>query len=404
MSIKFKCSCGKELDVPDETAGREAFCPGCRKSVPVPDGSDPSDMADGALSAGADEREASEFKPGALASLLEAPSSDPSAPSDESDKSDKSDKSDRSSVEVLPGKIKFHCECGQKVAVPVPAPQSVGKCPRCKRTLTVPNVPGVTDRKPRAAGKKRVRTSSEYLGHCAKCGRRIEDSRAVFCPRCGSLLESKAPVPERKKTAGRSAQKRNVSPPPPPPPPPPSPPPSPPAPRAADTEVRQRSAREAAERAANLLRPSARVKGSGANRAPEMLVLGRPAGLGRRLAGFLLDVSAAGGVAAGAYVLAGRAELDAALVPSVLAAVAAFAVMNEVFFAALTGGRSLGLLVSGVGVCNYEGRPAGVLLLLVRLLAFALLFIGAPLALFDSQRRTLHDIVCGTTVRRLAGG
>jgi uncharacterized RDD family membrane protein YckC len=441
MSIKFKCSCGKELDVPDETAGREAFCPGCRKSVPVPDesdqsdGSDGSDMSDGASPAKADEREASEFKPGALADLLGASSSGKSDKSDKSDRSDKSgsdqgaasarrkeervseteevgrsiaapekslanssappDKPDISSVEVLPGKIKFRCECGQKVAVRTPAPQSAGKCPRCKRTLTVPSVPGVSDKQPRKSRRKRSKTSAKDLRHCAKCGRRIEDTQAAFCPRCGSPLESKAPVPERKKTAELPAAEHDA---------PPASPASSPAPRAPDPDVRGRSAREAAERAANLLRPPSRMKVPATGQVPELSVLGRPAGLGPRLASFLLDSLAGGGMAAGAYMLASRAELGAALVPAVLAAVAAFALVNEVIFAALTGGRSLGMLVSGVGVRNHEGQPAGVLLLLVRLLASTLLFIGAPLALFDAQRRTLHDIVCGTTVRRLSGG
>jgi uncharacterized RDD family membrane protein YckC len=99
--------------------------------------------------------------------------------------------------------------------------------------------------------------------------------------------------------------------------------------------------------------------------------------------------------------LAGRAGYGAALLPSALTALAAFMFMNEVVFAALSGGRSLGLLVAGLAVSDHDGRPAGALLLAARLMASLVLLVGVPLALVDSQRRTLHDIVCGTNVRRL---
>ncbi len=461
MTIKFKCACGRELDVPEETAGREAFCPGCRKSVPVPEKPELN-----AASAG-DEREASEFKPGALASLLggeapageskkpkseapaepepapgkskeeraqeaqavgdsipapdpkkeegaaiaqEKPKADPqkepakeSRPEEVPESEVKAEEANETQdvpppgVEVLPDRIKFHCMCGQKVAVRVPAPQSAGKCPRCKRTLTVPSVPGVTDKQPGTAKKKRTKTSAKELRHCSKCGRRIEDPNAAFCPRCGSPLEARpAPRGGRRETAKLPAGDMDT-------------PASAPAavsaaasPPSSD-QVRQRSAREAADRAAKLLRPPSRMEVPNVGEVPSRNVLGQPAGVLRRLGSFLLDAMAASGVAVVAHYLASRAGLDAALLPSALAALAAFAVINEVVFAALSGGRSLGMLVTGVGVRNHEGQPAGLLLLLVRLLASLVLFIGAPLVVIDSQRRTLHDIVCGTTVRRLSG-
>jgi len=454
MSIRFKCACGRELDVPDEDAGREALCPGCRKSVPVPEEPDLSGVP------GGDEREASEFKPGALASLLNgnsptaAPESDvPAAPKPaasvrreeraqearaigdsipapeskernpaartgqsqygpESEKPEgtprdevppeqvKVDKADETrgvtppGVEILPDKIKFRCKCGQKVAVRVPAPQGAGRCPRCKRTLTVPSIPGVTDRQQRSGTRKRAKTSARELRHCVKCGRRIEDPNAAFCPRCGSPLENQRPAWQKRETdelpAGdpeAPAKRDHAS----------------PAPEPSREQRRQSAAREAADRAANLLRPPSRMEVPQVGSVPELAVAGRPAGLGRRLGVFLLDSLATGGVAVVAYFLASRAGLQAARLPSVLAAVGAFAVINEAIFAALSGGRSLGMLVTGVGVRNHEGRPAGLLLLLVRLVASLLLLIGAPLAIIDSQRRTLHDIVCGTTVRRLIG-
>jgi uncharacterized RDD family membrane protein YckC len=494
MTIKFKCACGHELNVPDESAGREAFCPGCRKSVPVPGGDDL------VAKSPADDREASEFKPGALANLLgdylppqsggegeavlheqrvgEAPPEAP-APAEEppptaeaaADKPEQKPEEkaaekdeDRAApeapervpaagsteerpaepkpplpparaaaeqpgsansaeekpsggdppagekpagekaedrvpddavkaapaaeaqdvpppgVEVFPDKIKFRCKCGQKVAVRIPAPHSAGKCPRCKRTLEVPRVPGVTDKKPRKAKKDRTITSAKDLRHCSKCGRRIEDPRAVFCPRCGFPVELRPPDGKKKETAEIEVEKRDPEP----------------------AELRRRSAREAADLAAELLRPPSRMEVTDLppDLPPPRLLLGQPAGIGRRMGAFLLDALGAVGVAVGGYVLAGRAGLQAALVPSAVAAAGAFLLINEVIFASLAGGRSLGMLVSGITVHNHEGQPAGPLLLLVRLLAWLLLLVFSPIALLDSQRRTLHDMVCGTTVRR----
>ncbi len=36
MTIKFQCKCGKRLEIDDEYAGREARCPACNATVPVP--------------------------------------------------------------------------------------------------------------------------------------------------------------------------------------------------------------------------------------------------------------------------------------------------------------------------------------------------------------------------------
>ena len=36
MTIQFKCKCGKSLEMDDEYAGREARCPACNATVPVP--------------------------------------------------------------------------------------------------------------------------------------------------------------------------------------------------------------------------------------------------------------------------------------------------------------------------------------------------------------------------------
>ncbi len=445
MPIKFKCSCGREISVAEDCAGREAFCPGCRKSVPVPGAELDSPPP-------ADEREASEFKPGALANILGdylpeksaaagAESKEPlrkeekkkeaspreekkqeesepvagekkpqKAPAPGAVKGKEEDKeskekaeaevpaeeikvapaSETQDVESTPGievfadKIKFHCECGQKVAVRIPAPRGAGTCPRCKRKLKVPAVPGVATRQkaaPPAAGAPTGRQN------CSKCGRRIEDSGAAFCPRCGfplSLLPpgvggggGKAPAAAPRKKPAPAEEKPALS-----------------------AEARKNLTREASLLAAERLRPAARSGGPGP--AEELAMLSaEPAGLGRRLGALGLDALATAAVAVSGYQLAGSVELVAALLPAALAAAGAFALLNEVLFAALAKGRSLGMVITGLRVLNHEGRPAGPLLLMARLLATLLLFIGAPLALFDGQRRALHDMVCGTTVRRL---
>ena len=36
MTIQFKCKCGKRLEIDDEHAGKEARCPACDATVPVP--------------------------------------------------------------------------------------------------------------------------------------------------------------------------------------------------------------------------------------------------------------------------------------------------------------------------------------------------------------------------------
>ena len=437
MPITFKCSCGRELTVPDDSAGREAFCPACRKKVPVPAG------GLGPASAAAPEsREASEFHPGALASLLgaeeppaellkpspgaeppaappppppapQAPAAAPAAPADKAPAAKagppgaKFASADTQAVpppgvEVFADKIKFHCECGQKVSVKLPAPQSAGKCPRCGRALRVPDLPGAPPRKDR----RPVKDSA----HCPKCGRRIEDLTAVFCPRCGFPLDLRppgappggdrpkaapgapagpaGPAPKTQDAPAAAPDIRVL--------PKDAPVPQPP-PAAADAalDLRKRSARQAAEAAADLLRP--------ADARGEPAPAGAPAGLGRRLAAFLLDCLVAGAVALVAMKIGERAGLERAW-PTALVGLGIFLVSNEVLFAALAGGRSLGMVIAGVAVVGAGGAPATALLLAARLLAWLLLFIGAPLAIFDGQRRTLHDLVCGTTMRQPVKG
>jgi len=437
MTITFKCSCGNGMSVPDSLSGREAFCPVCRKKLPVPGAS-----LEPASSAAPDQREASEFRPGALAKLLasgapapEPPGDQPAAPAPAAVPAEKSEplKENRPvpapavqspapaevgsapppsrgvqlasadnrpapppGVEVFPDKIKFHCECGQKVAVKLPAPHSAGKCPRCGRSLKIPDVRGGAAKE--AAGPKDKRAPKEML-RCPKCGRRIEDAAAAFCPRCGFALALPPPAP----SAGGDESKG-------PPPLPPAAGTPPPvagagaqpgdqgaagAAGAASAEVRKRSARQAAEAAADLLRPPGARDAFGAEPAC--------ASLPRRLAAFLLDLAVAAAVALVAWKLSD----DAGIKPSWHGAVAglgAFLVLNEVLFAAAAGGRSLGMVVFGVAVFSSAGRPAGLLVLAIRLAAWVVLIIGAPWALFEPQRRALHDLICGTTVRQTAKG
>ena len=451
--IRFKCSCGRELSAPDDSAGREVFCPGCRKSAPVPA---PPDLD--AKKAPVDEREASEFKPGALASLLGEPGGSggqqgeilheqkveagPAAPVEPEETRPPQEAAEKSAereepgdapgkekgrgkqesskgapgagaagekpqvppgeikvqpaaetqdvpppgVEVFPDKIKFRCECGQKVAVRLPAPRAAGKCPRCKRKLKVPEVPGA----PAPAAEERPAAEKE-LRHCNKCGRRIEDANAAFCPRCGFPLSLTPPGPSGGSGKGPSS----------------APPSAPAKPAGAGPaagkkiielpeEIRKRAVRQAADSAADRLRPTRRSELSPAPGPADA-----PAVLGRRLGAFLLDGVALAAVAVGAYSLAGRLAVEAALIPATLVGLGVFWLVNDVVFAAMAGGRSLGMTVAGLEVVNSEGRPAGLALLLVRFLAVIILFFGAPLALLDARNRALHDIVCGTSVRRV---
>jgi uncharacterized RDD family membrane protein YckC len=306
-------------------------------------------------------------------------------------------------VEIFPDKIKFHCECGQKVSVKLPPPHSAGKCPRCGRALRVPDLPGAPPRKDR----RPVKDSA----HCPKCGRRIEDLAAAFCPRCGFPLDLRPPAPPPGGEPPKSAPEAPAGPAAPAPkareaaPAPPEiqvlpkgapvPGATPPAGAEEGLDLRKRSARQAAEAAADLLRPAEARNGA----APA----GEPAGLGRRLAAFVLDGLVAGAVALVAMKIGERAGLERSW-PTALVGLGIFMAVNEVLFAALAGGRSLGMVICGVAVVNSGGQPAGALLLAARLAAWLLLFIGAPLAIFDGQRRTLHDLVCGTTMRHLARG
>ncbi|HOX07978.1 MAG TPA: RDD family protein [Planctomycetota bacterium] len=408
MTISLKCSCGNALNLPDDSAGRDAWCPSCRKKVPVP--AQPGGL-DPLPSAAPDRREASEFRPGALAQLLdtgsgagrkpEPPSQSPSSSPQESKPAaapppgptpgqSGAKPAAAPVIEIFPDKVKFHCECGQKVSVKLPAPNTAGKCPKCGRSLRVPRMPGAQGAAAPAASDKdeasRERSAARERINCDKCGRRIEDLSAAFCPRCGFPLSKQPPAwcpgAPAAAQARPAAAPENVTP----------RQPTPQVPASAmppSTEVRQRNAREAAEAAAELLRPAAARTESGPT-APE-------AGLVRRLAAFVIDAA----VAAAAGLLALKlAPSDGGELPWKMAVIglAAMLVINEVLFAATAGGRSLGLLVCGAGVFRSSGQPAGPVVLLARLLAWAVLMIGSPLALFDARRRTLHDLVCGTVV------
>ncbi len=421
MTISFKCSCGNPISVPDESAGREAFCPACRKRMPVPAAS-----LELTPSTAPDRREASEFRPGALAQLLgnDAPAggaaasparpaspqaasrspaqSAPQAASNEAPRpapagsppAGQSATPRKPRVEVLPDKVKFHCECGQKVSVRRPAPKTAGKCPRCGRSLRVPDV-DEGSRAPAAAQKEGAPQREKI--NCLKCGRRIEDLTAAFCPRCGFPLALRPPVATPDAASPAAASPAPSA------PPPPSTPPAPAtaAPESArppSEELRRRNAREAAEAAADLLRaaPASRPAGDGP----------APAGLVRRLAAFLVDALAAAAVGLLAVKLGTGVGSGTGLAAPTAATIgaSAFLLLNEVLFAGCSGARSLGMLICGVAVYGSSGRTAGPLLLGARTGAFLLLFIGAPLALFEARRRTLHDLICGTTVRRANGG
>jgi len=117
--IEFDCPCGQHLSVPESGAGRAAFCPSCRKSVPIPGGSpEPAPTASEAPAA-----------PPAEPATTDEPAPAPRA---------------KGEVEIIPGEngeasaIKFSCACGKRVSVPLPPPKKVGRCPACDRKLAVP--------------------------------------------------------------------------------------------------------------------------------------------------------------------------------------------------------------------------------------------------------------------------
>ena len=401
MTVEFKCSCGRELSVPDDSAGQEAFCPGCRKKVPVPAAGGGKLDADVGQKDG---REISEFRPGALANILGEETASPPAspapvaPAEKDKKVEEPNPAPAApekkpaaevpvkevkespaetqdvpppGVEVFPDKIKWHCECGQKVSAKIPAPRVIGKCPRCGRNLKVPEVPAAPaapEKKPAPPGESKPPARS--LGNCPKCNRRIEAEGAAFCPRCGFPLALEGPQKPEPSSAAESKDETKED----------------------TTAVRSRSARQAAEMVADHLRPISEA-------LPAASPGGIPAGPARRLAALGLDAVAAAGVALAAARIGESVAVGGGTAAGLVGLVGV-ALLNWVVVASASAGRSLGMVAAGMGVVDSAGRPAGIVRLFARLVVSLPLLPFSFMAFFDAQNRTLHDRICGTTVRR----
>jgi uncharacterized RDD family membrane protein YckC/predicted RNA-binding Zn-ribbon protein involved in translation (DUF1610 family) len=335
MAKSVFCSCGEVFEIKQASASGEVPCPKCGNLVSCRD----KDSGNGRGNT-ADSADSTESK-----------------------------------IEILADCIKFFCKCGQKVSVPVPSPQSIGKCPKCGDALEVPTVPGVTDRK--SPVKVNTKSVTSERSNCQQCGRRIEEADSLFCPRCGKLLD-RADKVQPTAESSKSSESAQVS-----------------------------QEKSLPDNVKNTDLATACAPSPVAIRSAELPLSSMEpgiAGIGRRVLGFVIDMLLCGFFAAVGLLVAreNNSNMDSSVI--FLVAVCSgggFALLNGAVFAGMSGGRSIGMVVCGTWTMSLDGRPAGFVLMLVRLLASLPLLPLAPLALLDRRRRALHDIICGTVVKRM---
>lgn len=109
MPITFSCSCGKNLRVGDEHAGKRVKCPSCGKAVAVPAA-----------------RKAAESQP--AAPKAQGGTATATAPSGQA--------------------VRFGCECGKQLQAKAELAGKRIKCPSCGTTLLVPGETGLQTTKP----------------------------------------------------------------------------------------------------------------------------------------------------------------------------------------------------------------------------------------------------------------
>ncbi|HYF51929.1 MAG TPA: RDD family protein [Planctomycetota bacterium] len=253
---------------------------------------------------------------------------------------------------------KLTCACGKRMLSPLKSAQPYGRCPKCGQRLPLPgyDVP----KEDSAKQPQVVRVSA------------VNVPPPPVLKRVGEPLPaSVAEVREDRTTTFAAASPRKTD---------------------SNTNV------DASKKAADRLRPS-----RGSMEAAARTVSGRIsawpiAGVTRRLLGEFIDITialaAAGGMLAWHLQEQGGDEDALYLLFSTMLLVLWF---NDGVIPLIWGG-SVGKLLVVTAVHTEEGVPPGVGRTLLRATLKWLMFPGWLIGAFDAQQRTLHDLLCGTTV------
>ena len=425
MQISFYCSCGESLSAPKSLRGRRAFCLICRRSVPVPAQIVRAHHMDLAGIPGVNEGTTGVMpavrsyridveKPASGDTTLNAPviADDPdSVPLKERIKAELQSKAKMQAVAAAPpsstaetvrkpssttgpmapprnGKTGEHtidiqapvktelvraadgreqwkltCACGKRVLSPLKSTQPYGRCPKCGQRLPLPgyDIPRVSADNILQGGKPQVTRVSA-----------VNVPPPLTVKRIGEPLPaSVADVREDRTTTFAAA-----------------------APRQTDSNP----SFDASVKAADRLRPS-----RGTMEALPRSVSGRIsawplAGVMRRLLAEFIDITIA--LATAGAVLAwhmneqGGESDPISLLLSTMLLVLWF---NDGIIPLIWSG-SVGKLLIVTVVHTEDGAPPGILRTMVRATLKWALIPGWLIGAFDAQQRTLHDLLCGTTV------
>jgi uncharacterized RDD family membrane protein YckC len=368
MHISFFCKCGESLNVPQSLSGRKAFCLQCRRPVPIPaavvrahgkDLAGLSDVTEGTTgvvplsvikSIRAEiQRDSSDGVASALAAKSEA------LRLKESIKSGLKNK-DEGTVDVdVPihaelirnesGKEhwKLTCVCGKRLLSPIPSEQPYGRCPKCGRRMPLPgyDVPKVT------------RVAAQHQPSKRADGDEIREDRTT--------------------TFAAVAKPKKV-----------------------DSNANFQAAVTAADR----LRPQRPSVRSSAARTHSGRISAWPAaGIPRRLIATFIDLTLATTVAGLAMVLSLQGALPEHFepIPTLAATMLLTLCFNDGVIHLIWGG-SIGKLLVVIIVQRTEGGECSILRTLARALMKWLLLPGWIIGAIDAQERTLHDLLCDTTV------
>jgi len=361
VPITFTCSCGERLQVPAGTVGRMAFCLKCRRSVPIPG----AVGAQSARQAGTEAKSGGEeggrpAKPaagsGVTNNVLRVTGTAEGGGAAEAN-------GQEAQCVLVHGEDgqdywRVICSCGKHVRTPVAVGRPYGRCPKCGQMLKMPG----------------------YLGSQKPVGApaRTAAGSVPVAPAREKVPDGGVAAPAQKSGEDESETAAfGVAP------------------------VNERMSREAANVAADRLRPSHAGAGRSGAEIEGKISAWPLAGKGARILATFIDLTIAA-VLAGVIVVLARKQIlprmflskEMVVVVLVLALTLTDGLVHILLDASI--GKKLAVLTTRTG----SGEPMGRARAILRALLKWLLFPGWLIGLVDPSGRTLHDLLCNTLVLR----
>jgi len=360
VPIRFRCSCGEELQVPAGTVGRMAFCLKCRRSVPIPGVAGAQDAPDAA--AGTRGVTAGFSSTNDVVRVTRAGEGGAAVGAGRGASAEGA-KGEEAQCVLVHGEDgqdywRVICSCGKHVRTPVAVGRPYGRCPKCGQMLKMPGYV-----QPKLPG----RVPAEPVAHSVPSVLFAEESASG-----GAGKPVQKSGEDESETAAFGA-----------------------------APVGERISRDAAIVAADRLRPSY-AGASGRMAEAESRISAWPlAGKGVRVLAAFIDLTI-GVVLAGILVFLARKHVLPETFNRIQMVIIVWLfvqILNDGLVHMIIGG-SIGKKLALITTRTASGKEMTRARTLARALLKWLLLPGWLIGIVDPSGRTLHDLLCDTLVLR----